>query len=158
MTSWKNNEMLVEAVRRSFKGKIPPNLTSTMLRTPEQLKADVRYVLNELNILGADYRYEYPKIKTMGNRNFLRKLISLNSNIKQPFSYPKHVRNESKDISSNFIFSYDTGGLYVSLELSKSLIPVEIGQAHFDILTLDRLMDGIERTHIPTDDEDADDF
>lgn len=151
--------MSVEAVRRSFKGDIPLSLTNSMLRTPEQLRADVRQVLTKLNILGADYRYEYPKIKTIGNRNFLRKLISLNSNIKEPYSYPKHVRNESKDISSKFIFSYDTGGLYVSLELSKSLIPVEIGQAHFDILTLDRLMDGIERTHVPTDDdEDETDF
>ena len=85
-------------------------------------------------------------------------LQSLNSDIKRPYSYPKHVRNESKDISSKFIFSYDTGGLYVSLELGKSLIPAEIGQAHFDILTLDRLMSDIERTHIPTDDEDEIDF
>lgn len=158
MPSWRNNEILVEAVRRSFNGKIPANLVTSMLRTPEQLKADVRQVLIELNILGADYRYEDPKIKTMGSRNFLRKLISLNSDIKRPYSYPKHVRNESKDISSKFIFSYDTGGLYVSLELGKSLIPAEIGQAHFDILTLDRLMSDIERTHIPTDDEDEIDF
>lgn len=152
------DKMIVDAVRQAFEGNIPGSLTGSMFRTPEQLKQDVRRVLIGLNILGAEYRYENPKIKTIGKRHFLSKLISLNANIKQPTSYPKHVRDESKEITKGFFFSYDVGGLYVSIELGTVLNPVEIGQAHFDILALDRLMDGIERTHVVTDDEDYDDI